>query len=618
MEYSAPNLAPYNATIAELMLRRGQLSADAATRIAEAQARAAENIGNIQAQTAMRNGQVRGAMFDTLGGTITNALEAPARQQAMQTVALEKQLDLRAKVGALNEQQAKAQDREDAQTFGQIKAASFDPATGLYDGAKAQQALQQTNNPRLGRLFAEWWPTAEKANDETRNASAARGKTEDAAIKEAAFGAQSYDEFKTLIAPHVARGTVNPAHLAELDKAFQQVAGHADLESQLLDHIAGVKSEFKPVGEQPGVFNPRTSTWTPQGPTVEDTKTEFGAFKSAFAKRAGAASWNALTPEQQQEGLAQYDARTGNNEPKAVTLPNGQTAMVVFDKRDPTKYTVVPGLKPPPSNAMIVRDATAAALDKIPEWARTGRRPDPNDPASNQIDKTIGETPNGLYNLSLLQIKTGQKQGSSGIGRSNPAMAAARQAAIDATVGAIAAHANMDPATFQAVYKANAASLSKVQGQADQVQGYMRAADLNAELLEQQLARIPDWGNKIANAGARKLADVFGSGEMAALMPLVQSVQSEYGRILNSGPNLNAVLTDSSRHEAQQLVDKNATVAQFFKSLASLKAEGTNRVRSLGEQMSLILGRMQNDTTGASGGGGTSGGVKVLSIVPVK
>lgn len=150
----------------------------------------------------------------------------------------------------------------------------------------------------------------------------------------------------------------------------------------------------------------------------------------------------------------------------------------------------------------------------------------------------------------------------------------------------------VDPAAVAAQYKANASSLTAIQKNTDAVQAFMRTADSNVDLLEQSLKGIPDLGAPILNAHMRDFTQqVIGDPRMSSFRTYLQSVQNEYARIITT-PGLGGVLSDSARHEAEELLRSDATVGQALASIRALKNEGTNRVRSQEEQINQILGRI--------------------------
>lgn len=242
--------------------------------------------------------------------------------------------------------------------------------------------------------------------------------------------------------------------------------------------------------------------------------------------------------------------------------------------------------------------ASGQATVAVPEWALDASVPSKADPNANVPDKTIGFTPNGLYQSAITYIKAGRFP-PTGIGN-QPAARAKRDAIINKS-GAIAADAGMDIPTLRAFYKTNEQSLLKQQQFYDSADAFLRTADKNSDMLAPTLQKIPDTGSPVFNKPLRAFQQsVMGNTELSAFATNLASVQNEYAKILNN-PNLTGQLTDAARHEAQVLVSPTATVGQIVRSLQVLKAEGGNRLISIGDQIRKITGRMNG--IGSVGGG---------------
>lgn len=150
-------------------------------------------------------------------------------------------------------------------------------------------------------------------------------------------------------------------------------------------------------------------------------------------------------------------------------------------------------------------------------------------------------------------------------------------------------------------------TLNKLQQQYGAVEAYTKAANLNAQNLNAVLDKIPDTGfSGKPNEFARWLAKTGGSEDVAAFNGLMTSLQSEYSRII-SNPNLTGVVTDSTRREFQDILDKGGTKGQIRRLLATLKTESENRRKGLEETMKEMRTGIQNSagTAPATGGSGT-------------
>jgi hypothetical protein len=262
-----------------------------------------------------------------------------------------------------------------------------------------------------------------------------------------------------------------------------------------------------------------------------------------------------------------------------------------------------------PQASVTIRNETNNALANLPAWALDDTRP--TGPEANAVDPVIGRTPNGLYQDAVTLIQTGAYPS---MGRTNDARGVALRTAIDAKVGAIAASSGMDVPQLRAFFKSNQASLTAQQKLYDAAAANIATADRNADLLAEALTKMPDSGSPLLNQSLRAFqARVAGDPAMAAIGTYLASVQNEYGKLITSASGTSAALTEGARHEAQNLINPDATVKQMLASIAALKAEGGNRLLSTGDQIKLISGRM---TIGGAKPGGTGGGPDLTGLTP--
>lgn len=284
-----------------------------------------------------------------------------------------------------------------------------------------------------------------------------------------------------------------------------------------------------------------------------------------------------------------------------------QPGAYYLNKPDGTRQQMFPGrdFTEVPSASVQVNTNATAAMKNMPGWALDASRP--SGAEGNILEPTLRMTPNGLFQDAQNFITSGQYPPT---GRGNDEAAQLKRAAIDSKVGAIAAAAGMDVPALRAFYRSNADSLKKMQTSLDSVQSFMATADKNVDLLQKILPKVPDVGSPIFNQPLRAFEkNVLGNEDLSQMATFLKSAQNEYARIV-SQPNLAGQLTDSARGEAEQLLASDATVGQMIKSIQALKAEGTNRVTSLGEQIQKIGARMQ--TPPPAGAGPTEGAVQPI------
>lgn len=156
-----------------------------------------------------------------------------------------------------------------------------------------------------------------------------------------------------------------------------------------------------------------------------------------------------------------------------------------------------------------------------------------------------------------------------------------------------------------AEYKANAQSLGKLQTNYDNVQAFENTALRNIDLLDQTATQIPDLGSRFANIPVRAInASMIGTDKMAAFKTALATAQAEAAKVLNSASATGGVVSDSARHELQNVIDGNLPYSAMKASFQTLKQDMSNRSVSYQDQISDIKGRMGS----APSGGTTSQG----------
>jgi hypothetical protein len=184
--------------------------------------------------------------------------------------------------------------------------------------------------------------------------------------------------------------------------------------------------------------------------------------------------------------------------------------------------------------------------------------------------------------------KTGQLP--AGFGRSPQTSAAiiARAAELDKQGGGEGIAAN------KANLKAYSDSLNKLQTNYQQTQAFENTALANMNRLQQTLKDIPDLGSRFANLPARQIsAKLIGSDAMARFKTDLQTVQTEAAKVLNSSTGTGN-LTDSARHELQDIIDGNAPISAMMASMGELRVDMNNRTQSYQAQIADVQNRIKN------------------------
>ena len=165
-------------------------------------------------------------------------------------------------------------------------------------------------------------------------------------------------------------------------------------------------------------------------------------------------------------------------------------------------------------------------------------------------------------------------------------------------------HAGGSLAANSAEFKANSESLKSLQKLFDGVTSFENTAIKNLDQVAQAGARVPDLSTRFANKPVRAIgADVIGTPEMAAFRTALLTAQNEAAKVLTSS-NASGVLSDSARHEAQDVLDGNLPFPAMMSSINQLKTDFKNRHDSYADQISDIKKRLGD--SGGSGGGSSA------------
>ncbi len=173
-----------------------------------------------------------------------------------------------------------------------------------------------------------------------------------------------------------------------------------------------------------------------------------------------------------------------------------------------------------------------------------------------------------------------------------------RAAALDQAAGGAGIAAN------KAVLGSYMDALKKLQTNFSQVQAFEQTAEKNMDLLQQTAAKIPDLGSRFANIPVRQLnAAMLGTENMAAFKTALSTAQTEAAKVLNSS-NASGVLSDSARHELQDVIDGHMPYKSLVASLNTLKQDMGNRTESYQQQIGDLQRRIKNagQTAGPANG----------------
>lgn len=147
-------------------------------------------------------------------------------------------------------------------------------------------------------------------------------------------------------------------------------------------------------------------------------------------------------------------------------------------------------------------------------------------------------------------------------------------------------------AANKANFEANKKSLDNLQKNFDQVEAFEQTAQKNMDLLQQTAKNIPDLGSRWANVPVRAInANMIGTENMARFKTALNTAQTEAAKVLNSS-NASGVLSDSARHELQNIIDGNMPYKAMVASLDTLRQDMGNRTQAYQMQISDIKNRI--------------------------
>lgn len=129
----------------------------------------------------------------------------------------------------------------------------------------------------------------------------------------------------------------------------------------------------------------------------------------------------------------------------------------------------------------------------------------------------------------------------------------------------------------KAAYHADTASLGKMQAQADAVNAFERTAMANLDRFLETAKGAVDTSSPLFNMPARKFQEkVAGDPRMTQFNVARQVAVQEVGKVL-SGAMGSAAISDSARHEVEQLLSPDASLAQIQAAADILRQDMHNR-----------------------------------------
>lgn len=161
-----------------------------------------------------------------------------------------------------------------------------------------------------------------------------------------------------------------------------------------------------------------------------------------------------------------------------------------------------------------------------------------------------------------------------------------------------------------AEYSANKKSLEGLQKQFDQVTAFENTAGKNLDTFLGTAKKVVDFGSPLVDMPLRKAASLAGSADQAAFNAARTTALTEIAKVLNSS-NASGVLSDSARHEVEELIGPNASLKQIYSAAQILKTDMANRHQAYQDQIDDIKGRTSGKSKSQQQGGSQTSGAKL-------
>jgi hypothetical protein len=141
-----------------------------------------------------------------------------------------------------------------------------------------------------------------------------------------------------------------------------------------------------------------------------------------------------------------------------------------------------------------------------------------------------------------------------------------------------------DMVKLRSTYKGEVASQAALTKQKNALAAFEDLARFNGDRLLQLIEKVDDTGVPVIEGITRAVKKGVGNVDVAEFASVLNAYQTEAARIL-SNPNMTGVLTDSARHELQQIVAGNATAAQLKRVINRVNVEMGMRSAYIDEQL---------------------------------
>lgn len=505
-----PFVDPNAGTLADIIRQRGASAA-----------RAAANIGQIQAQNALQKGQASAQMWGSLGEiarSIPQQLAAERQRKSVEaehaSLAAERDAQTRQRTAALDDAQ-----QDQAALVTALSTNKNPDGTPNWEGALS---TLKASRPKMAAQLADDLTKAQSAIDGIKKGKEADAQHQADVTARIVGSADSPEQLQRMAGIYVAEGKMDPQAAEALRQQVSSLdpAGWQEFQKA---HLAA-------------------------SPTVQKELADLAHTKAETEK--------ALRP------------------PAPTTRPPTTFDAAILAETDPVKRDALIALK---AKAEAAGRAPTPAADTAPGGEVSFTRP--TGPNKNTIDPKTGYTPVAIFQHGIENALTGRTPtlGMGGKGTTT----AARQA-IQNTAAALADAAGTDLGTLQAEYKANAGTLSKLLPQATATANAANTAKDNLDLALKESANVPRGQSKLANRYVNWIeGNLSPKTGLTKLEVYIYTAAREYAKVTSGGAASSQGLTDSAAKEAEKLLNAAQAPETLAAAIEAMQGDMSNIV---GEQ----------------------------------
>ena len=527
-------------------------------------------------------------------GPLQQAQGAASVQELINAVQLQKQQQQSNAIGQQQQQiqlQQQQQQLKDQQIFNKaFEEAHGDWNTAIQNATSSGASGTFITQAQLARADqVAKLATANKdllTNEQTKSDALGRDAV---ALKQVPVGPERDTQYQQMVNAHLHSGAFQPSDFSSAtpsDSDLDTAIAHSKAASDMMEEAAALQAKQAALPGAKAEAAQKELSTASQWMSGVQSQIQWDARRNGLKNQVSPDVFSQI-PETYSPAAAEAVRQMGITPQQAAGAPVANQELKSFMQNPP------PGYKATPTEFLrYEKSLTPLLLAGLGANTGIGKTP-------AAVAQQFGMSPEAFDQAAEKYYQTGTMPQ---MGRGAQGMALQR--AVMNRTGEL--HPGASLAAGSAEYASNKASLSKLQTNFDQVNAFENTALKNLDQVAQTGAKVPDLGVRFANVPVRLITgSMLGTPEMAAFRTALLTAQAESAKVLNSA-NANGVLSDSARHEAQDVLDGNMSFPAMMASINQLKTDFANRHQSYGDQINDIQQRM-----GGKGGeqGGGQGGV---------